>query len=154
MPSSEALSSSRPRRFCLLPDGPSLREGQDRRPERLPRRAGEPDQDDAFGASPRDEGEPAKVLVLGDEDTPFTRGEGDDLGVHGPGCLLGERTNVVTGGPEAANDSKVEVLVGQEAHGGPLTCLREYDHLVGDRVGGVAQHGLDVVAREARVSVE
>ena len=47
---------------------------QDCWPEPLSRRAREPDQDNSFVASPSDEGEPAEVLVLGEEDAPLACG--------------------------------------------------------------------------------
>jgi len=90
---------------------------QHRQPECLTRHRGEPDQDDTFAMGTRDEGEPPKVLVLGEQDAPLARGKGDDLRVHGTGRFFGKSPHIVAGGPEDSNDREVEVLVSQEAQG-------------------------------------
>ena len=127
---------------------------QHRHSERFTRRPGEPDQDDSTASGTRDEGEPPKVLVLGEQDSPLAQGKGDDLRIHGTGRLFGERPDVMACGPEDTNDREVEILVGQEVQGDRLPRVRQHDHVVGNRVCGVAQHRVDVVAGEARVRIE
>ena len=67
---------------------------------------------------------------------------------------LPEGTNVVTNGSKATDDGDVEALVRQETHRTPLAPVREHDDLMGDRIGGVPQHRLDVFTRQARVRVK
>jgi hypothetical protein len=72
---------------------------------------------------------------------------------QGPACLLGERANVVTRCTKGSDDRKVEILVGQKAHGRGLGRTGRDHDVVRDRIGRVAQGGVDVFMRQARVRI-
>jgi len=77
----------------------------------------------------------------------------DNLGVHGPARLLGERAHVMTRCTKGSDDPKVEILVGQKAHDSGLGRRGRDNDVMRDRIGRVAQGRVDVFMRQARVRI-
>lgn len=78
--------------------------------------SGESNQDHSACLRGGHEREPAEILVLGEQNTLFVSGEGDDLGVDATVRLLGQSADVVACLPESPYDGEIAILIGKKAH--------------------------------------
>ncbi len=117
-------------------------------------KANQDDPCDLLAASVREQ---SKVFVFGQEYSPLRAGKSENGGILGAAVDLPDCGNIVASCTESDNYAKVATLVGEKTHRllfvADCAFADENDFFVGERVRGVAHRGLDVLAREARVSL-
>lgn len=99
----------------------------------------------------------AEILILGQEDSFVTEGKLEHCGIFGSGGDFGNGQDIMTGSTERTDNREVAALIRQKARdlfpGGLFRRFQEHRLLMSQCVGRVPDSGLDIFAREPRVSL-